>query len=397
MPHRYGRAEAERMTYRRINWAVVAALWALAYGLLALHWTAGGSGFPFGAGDPDPGIPKGLSILGGARQSVAAPVIAAVMLGAALVAGLLGGPVKAGRAGIALESLAWAAAVILGVVVPDYRPLVAIGHVPVLLAGKPFGWPEGVSIASQVPWPVLNQGILMAGGVLFALAALTHRRARRHACTACGRADAQAARAQASHAHAGHAHAGHAHAGHAGTGHATGGRADAKVAGRDPAAWGRIAVWVAAGVPVVYAATRFAWALGVPLGFSAAQLRDMAAEMPGIWWGGAALGSMGLIGSVLTFGLIRPWGERFPRWVPGLRGRRVPVALAVVPAVAVAMAVTSAGLMFSRVLYLDPDPDKLAMMGPSVLWPLWGAALAAAAVAYRIRRRGDCARCSPGA
>ncbi|GAB3835109.1 hypothetical protein ACFPIJ_11385 [Dactylosporangium cerinum] len=354
------------MTFRRINWPALAAGWALAYGLLALYWTTGGGGFPFGAGDPDPGIEKGLSILGGVHRSVAAPVIAAVALGAAVVAALLAGRIRdarrpaaagrgVGRAGIALEAVAWTVALTLGVVVPDYRPLVAMGHVPVLLAGKPFGWPEGVSIGSQLPWPVLNQGILMAGGALFALAALTHRRARRNACTACGRA----------------------------------GLGD----GRDPARWGRIAVWVAAGVPVVYAATRFAWALGIPLGFSSAQLRDMAAEMPGIWWGGAALGAMGLAGSVLTFGLIRPWGERFPRWIPVLRGRRVPVTLAVVPAVVVAMAVTSAGLMFGRVLYLDPDPGKLAMMGPGLLWPLWGAALAAAAVAYRIRRRGDCTRC----
>jgi hypothetical protein len=345
------------MRRRRIDWPVLAALWGLAYGLLALYWTAGGGGFPFGTADPDPGIAKGLSVLGGVHRATAAPVIAAAALGAATLAAVLAGRTWAGRAGVALESVAWAVALTLGVVVPDYRPLVAIGHVPVLLAGKPFGWLDGVSIASQVPWPVLDQGILMAGGALFALAALTHRRARRDACTTCGR---------------------------------TAGRADARAT-----RWGRVAVWVAAWVPVVYAVTRFAWALGIPLGFSAAQLRDMDAEMPGIWWGGAALACMGLIGSVLTVGLVRPWGERFPRWIPVLRGRRVPVPLAVVPAVVVAMAVTSAGLMFARVLYLDPDPGKLAMMGPGLLWPLWGAALAAAAVAYRIRRRGDCARCSP--
>ena len=51
--------------------------------------------------------------------------------------------------------------------------------------------------------------------------------------------------------------------------------------------------------------------------------------------------------------------------------------------------------MFGRVLYLDPDPGKLAMMGPGLLWPLWGAALTVAAVAYRTRR-GECARCVNG-
>lgn len=104
---------------------------------------------------------------------------------------------------------------------------------------------------------------------------------------------------------------------------------------------------------------------------------------------------MGLIGSVLVFGLIGPWGERFPRWIPMLRGRRVPISLAVVPALAIAMTVTSAGLMFARVLCLDPDPGKLAMMGPGPLWPLWGAALTTAAMTYRIRRRAACTRCTP--
>lgn len=332
---------------------MAAALWALAYGLLALYWSTGGAGFPFGTADPDPGIEMGMSILGGVQQATAAPVMAFCALAAAVVAGLLAMRIWPGRTGVTFEAAAWTIALALAIILPDYRPLVAIGHLPVFLVGKPFGWPEGVSFASQVPWPVVNQFICMHGGILFAFAALAHRRARTGACAACGRRD-------------------HGH---------------------DPARWGKVAVWIAAGVPVLYAATRWAWALGVPFGFSSAELREMAREMPGIWWVGAAMGSMGLIGSVLTVGLIRPWGETFPRWIPVLRGRRVPVALAVVPAMAVAVLVTSAGLMFARALYLDPSKGNWATMGPSLLWPIWGAALGAAAVAYRLRRRAPCTRC----
>ncbi|GAA2119296.1 hypothetical protein [Actinomadura alba] len=39
-------------------------------------------------------------------------------------------------------------------------------------------------------------------------------------------------------------------------------------------------------------------------------------------------------------GLIATWGEVFPRWIPGLRGRRVPVLAAVVPAAAGAAVLT---------------------------------------------------------
>ncbi|MET8090853.1 hypothetical protein [Micromonospora sp. NPDC005220] len=340
--------------FRVATWPAVAALWALAYAILALSWAAGGPGFPFGAADPDPGIEKGMSILGGVTQEGAAPVIAAAAVAAAVLAGLLAARIWPGRLGVALEAVAWAIALVLGVIVPDYRPLVAVGHFPVFLVGKPFGWPEGVTFASQVPWPVVNQFICIAGGVLFALAALAHRRARTGACGACGRTGRD----------------------------------------RDAARWGTVAVWIAAGAPVLYAATRWAWALGVPFGFSAADLREMDQEMPGIWWVGAAMGSMGLIGSVLTIGLIRPWGEVFPRWIPVLGGRRVPVAAVMVPAMTVALLVTSAGLMFARALYLDPSRGNWAAMGPSLLWPVWGAALAAAAAAYRLRHRRPCAACA---
>src|SRR5690606_34329438 len=47
---------------------------------------------------------------------------------------------------------------------------------------------------------------------------------------------------------------------------------------------------------------------------------------------GLSLGAAMLAGGVLTLGLILPWGRRFPRWMAGIGGRPVPIALAVVPA-----------------------------------------------------------------
>src|SRR6266545_401690 len=281
-----------------------AATWSLAYGLLGWYWTFGGEGFPFGAGDPDPGIGKGMSILGAVRQETTAPVIAACGLGGALMALLLAHR----RAGPTLESIAWAAAMFLGVVLPDYRPLVAAGHIPIFLVGKPFGLPHGVTVASQLPWPVVNQMVCMLGAGLFVAAARAHRRARVGACAACGRTDVPSAWTTPARA----------------------------------AAWGVRAIWI----------------------------------------GGAALGTMGLVGSILTVGLVRRWGEVFPRRIPVLRGRRVPIPLAVVPAMVVAFLVTSAGLMMTRVLLTRPtSASNWAAMGPAMLWPLWGTALATAALA----------------
>lgn len=84
--------------------------------------------------------------------------------------------------------------------------------------------------------------------------------------------------------------------------------------------WGRWATYVAVGVPVVYAVTRWAWALGIPLGISEELLRE--GQRSGLWLAGAALATMGVGGAILTLGLVRRWGEAFPRWMIGLAGRR---------------------------------------------------------------------------
>jgi multisubunit Na+/H+ antiporter MnhE subunit len=109
-------------------------------------------------------------------------------------------------------------------------------------------------------------------------------------------------------------------------------------------------------------------------------------------------------------GLVASWGEVFPPWIPGLRGRKVPVMAAVVPA-ALGAAVLTAGwtavavaVAVGRTLEGDPLPsdvpwathDWRAVVFVVVYAPLllWGPLLAAVTVAYW-RRRRDRRRGSP--
>jgi hypothetical protein len=248
----------------------------------------------------------------------------------------------------------WLIVGVLLVVVPDVRLLALAGYLPMLIVGLPLGWPDvdystvfTVALATQV-WSV-------AGGALLARALLVGRRRAADRCVCCGRGPAPERWAT-------------------------------------PAAVGRCGRWavgVAVVVPVLYALTRFAWLVGIPLGMSDAQLAE--AHRSGGVWVGAGLGAFAVVGAVLTLGLVQRWGEVFPRWMVGLAGRRVPIALAVVPATLVAVLVMSAALSVLAV-------GAPAMMGnaagaPMLLWPFWSVALAVAALAYQRRRRGPCAVC----
>jgi hypothetical protein len=156
------------------------------------------------------------------------------------------------------------------------------------------------------------------------------------------------------------------------------------------ARWGRWATAVAACVPLVYAATRLAWWVGLPLGLTEERLQ--LGQTEGAWAAGASLAAVAIAGAGLTLGLVQRWGEVVPRWVPGLGGKRVPPALAVVPATLIALLVTNAGLTFWRRMLLGTGSYTLtggnwAALLPELLWPVWGAALGAAALAYHLRRR----------
>lgn len=150
----------------------------------------------------------------------------------------------------------------------------------------------------------------------------------------------------------------------------------------------RWAVAVAALIPLSYAVTRLAWTVGIPLGVR----EEFLVELGDAKWAGFGLGIFAVVGALLTLGLVQRWGEVFWSWVPVIGGRPVPVGMAVVPALFVAAIVTSAGTGFwgsilsGHLADLPGAEEDWAAWAPEMLWPVWGAALAVAALAYRHRR-----------
>jgi hypothetical protein len=97
---------------------------------------------------------------------------------------------------------------------------------------------------------------------------------------------------------------------------------------------------------------------------------------------GILLGLAALGGAVLTLGLISRWGEVFPAWLPGLRGRRVPTMAAVLPATIVSAALCASALS----LVMLSSADGAGWLVPAIPGPVWGPALGLATYAYYRRR-----------
>lgn len=140
---------------------------------------------------------------------------------------------------------------------------------------------------------------------------------------------------------------------------------------------------------------RIAQGAGVPVGFTGELARVFAA--PG--WITPYVIALSLVAegfALLTLGLVRPWGERFPRWLPVLGGRPVPVMAAVVPAALGAVAVTVLTVAGAAVWYGPENnghpeaPQGIAGLVMTACYApmlLWGPLLAAVTVAYHRRRR----------
>lgn len=113
---------------------------------------------------------------------------------------------------------------------------------------------------------------------------------------------------------------------------------NAQIAAPRWAVWAAWAAWATVLCTVPSCVWRLALGFGVDVGFTG-RLGSM--------YTGTSITVYVLILSVasqaaacLTLGLVKPWGERVPCWVPRLGGRRIPPLAVVIPAAAGAIAVT---------------------------------------------------------
>ncbi|BBJ42891.1 hypothetical protein SSPO_056090 [Streptomyces antimycoticus] len=118
----------------------------------------------------------------------------------------------------------------------------------------------------------------------------------------------------------------------------------------------------------------------------------------GGWWYVIGLSVFSEALAFLSFGLVTRWGEVWPNWMPGLRGRRVPTLAAVIPAGlgSVALLIFPYALvMIALDMKIDGEPLGLAIHGwqSVAFWiayaPLvaWGPLLGVLTVHYYRRRR----------
>ncbi|MGA5816736.1 hypothetical protein ACPC54_02560 [Kitasatospora sp. NPDC094028] len=116
-----------------------------------------------------------------------------------------------------------------------------------------------------------------------------------------------------------------------------------------------------------------------------------------VWWAPFYVFGLSLVTesvTLLTLGLVSGWGEVFPRWVPFLRGRRVPPLVATVPAVLGGLVIVT---LFDLMWFIQGvnmfDVERYGSVWWMVLARicitpalLWGPITLALAVAYHRRR-----------
>ncbi|MFJ9611140.1 hypothetical protein ACIRS1_32850 [Kitasatospora sp. NPDC101176] len=102
----------------------------------------------------------------------------------------------------------------------------------------------------------------------------------------------------------------------------------------------QLAAWAGTLAFGPYVAMKSLWAFGGSFaGIDGDEMDAMYARdgASGLWrtlesWGIDGTVLLAALGVFLLWGLVRPWGQVFPRWAPGLCGRRVPRWLPLAPA-----------------------------------------------------------------
>lgn len=333
--------------HSRIGYA--ALFWSVLYGIMNLYWFQGGKGYPF-IQESGTGIFSALFTylpIQAGSSVFCVLCILGVFISLAMT--------RRWERIVPywfIIIFSWAFAVFLLLFIPDFRLIAAIAY--------------AFLFKFAFSWQMLNQIICIIGAILWIFAAVFYQRKVRNACRYCGRNE----------------------------------NAHPSVLIR----WGNWFTIIAALAPLPYAVTRFAWALGVPLGVEPQFLEESVKVNPMATVTEWVFGGLCIGGGLLTIGLIQKWGEVFPRWVPIIGGKRVPVLLAVIPAFIVAIALTAAGFIFTFGFFaikLQIVPAEgivlseiAGTIGPMLSWMPWGAALGLAAISYYYRRRGKCGYCN---
>ncbi len=142
--------------------------------------------------------------------------------------------------------------------------------------------------------------------------------------------------------------------------------------------WAVVCAWATPGCVIPSGIWRTLVGIGVPLGWTDEQLR--LERIPGFGTGYVIVLTLVTVSAAaLTLGLVYPWGDRVPAWVPGAGGRRIPtwlpVSLATAGAATVAVLVALSVIHWSDVSGFADRPRSgwaLLMLGcylPAGLWP----------------------------
>ncbi|MET8359576.1 hypothetical protein [Micromonospora sp. NPDC005171] len=169
-------------------------------------------------------------------------------------------------------------------------------------------------------------------------------------------------------------------------------RGPAAVSYRPVPLWTRRWAYVAVALPVVgWAVPHALWLLGVPVGISERELNDIERNISTAT--GVAITLVPPLAGLLVLGLVQRWGQQFPRWVPGLHGRKVPRQLAVIPAGVVALTLVTYGVLSIAVLVgelLTGDTrwsdvwDGWAVTATLLVFLGWGVSLAVTTAGYAL-------------
>ncbi|GAA3248223.1 hypothetical protein ACFO1B_39260 [Dactylosporangium siamense] len=182
-----------------------------------------------------------------------------------------------------------------------------------------------------------------------------------------------------------------------------GGAAPPMPAGRLRAAW-RAAHAPVAGVP--------RWARVAAYAVPFVVLPSSLWRLPAAFLHGGGLGvevyvvCLSIVAELVAFtavGLVASWGERFPSWIPWLRGRTVPALVAVVPATVAAVFLTVLWIVAFIAVFrgvtaggapVPSDfPTQQGVWSATIFYIcylpllLWGPLLAVVTYAYHRRRR----------